>query len=213
MEDRIGLGRKAFDIGLGLGASGPVLIGAGGGTLAAALARSVGCGVALAGAEARFHDGSCEACGVWLAGYYGLSASVFIRQFGNDICLSVKDGQGQEILPAGIEITASCTGGWDLITGADSGWAARRAVGDCRATVVAAEGPPALKLLLERMGCDVLDRPTPGIPLLCSDREGFRLTVHRNGTVEHPDGPDVLAAAAKWLSLGYAVPAFGAELI
>ena len=64
-----------------------------------------------------------------------------------------------------------------------------------------------------RRGCDVLDRPTPGIPLLCSDREGFRLTVHRNGTVEHPDGPDVLAAAAKWLSLGYAVPAFGAELI
>lgn len=213
MEERIGLGRKAYDIGLSLGALGPVLIGAGGGTLAAALARSVGCGVSLAGAETRFHDGSCEACGVWLAGYYGLPAAVFVRQSGSDVFLSVKNGQGQEILPAGTGVTAPCTGGWDLITGADGGWAARRVEGSCRATVVTVEGPPALRLLLERMGCDVLDRTVPGVPLLRSDREGFRLTVHWNGTVGHPEGCDALAAAVRWLSLGYAVPAFGAELI
>jgi len=213
VEERIELGRKAYDIGLSLGTLGPVLIGAGGGTLAAALARSVGCGVALAGAEARFHDGSCEACGVWLAGYYGLSAVVFVRQSGSEVHLSVKDGQGRELIPTRGNVENPCTGRWDLITGADSGWAARRAEGGCRTSVVAAEGPPALKLLLERMSCDVLDRPRPGVPLLSSDSEGFRLTVRWNGTVEHPEGQDALAAAAKWLSRAHAVPAFGAELI
>lgn len=213
MENRVRLGREAFELGLGLGAVGPVLIGACGGTLAAALARSVGCGAALAGGEARFHDGSCEACGVWLAGYYNLPSAVFVRQEGSRVLLAATDSAGRELNPAAAKTAAPCTGRWDLLTGVDGGWAARRAMGRCTATVVAAEGPAALKLLLERMGCDVLDRPRPGIPLLSSDPGGFRLTVRYEETTEHPPGQDALAAAANWLSRGQSVPAFGAELI
>lgn len=211
MEHRTELGRKAFELGLGLGGLGPVLIGACGGTLALALARCVGCGVALTGSEARFHDGSCEACGVWLAGYYGLQAAVFARQNGGAAAITVTDAKGREISPAPAGAAIPCTGQWDLLTGADGVWAARRAVGRCSPMVVAAEGPVALRLLLERMGCDVLDRPRPGTPLLHSDPEGFRLTVSRDGVTGHPAGQDALEAAAEWLLHERAVPAFAPE--
>lgn len=213
MENRVRLGREAFELGLGLGSLGPVLIGACGGTLASALARSVGCGVALAGSESRFHDGSCEACGVWLAGYYDLPSAVFVRQEGSRVLFAATDAAGRELRPSTAKTAAPCTGRWDLLTGADGGWAARRAAGRCAAMVVTAEGPAALRLLLERMGCDVLDRPRPGVPLLSSDPGGFRLTVRHEGVVEHPAGQDALAAAANWLSHGQSIPAFGAELI
>lgn len=208
MEDRIRKGQEAYDLGLRLGKQGPVAIGAGGGTLAAALARCVGCGVALAGEEARFHDGSCAACGVWLAEYYSLPSAVFVRQEGSEIRLHISEG-----LATGSHTTGLfCTGRWDLITGADSGWAARRMQGR-RGMTVCAEGLPALKLLLERMGCDVLDRPAQGLPVLRGDPEGFSLTVRWNGRVECPPGKDVLDAAVHWLVDDHAVPAFKPELI
>ena len=213
MEDRVQLGRKAFDLGLRLGVLGPVLIGSSGGALASALARSIGCGAALAGAEARFHDGSCEACGVWLAGFYALPSAVFVRQEGSGVSILTADASGRELHPVPAEITAPCTGSWDRLTGADSGWAARRALERCGPALVSAEGPPALRLLLERMGCDVLDRPRPGVPMLRSDPGGFRLAVWHSGITEHPTGQDALAAAANWLSRRQAVPAFGTELI
>ena len=213
MNVRIERGREMYELGLRLGVLGPVAIGAAGGSLAAALSRCVGCGVALAGGEARFHDGSCAACGVWLTKYYDLPAAVFLRQEGSRVFLRVTDEKGNDFTPAAAQIAAPCTGSWDLITGAESGWAARRTAGRvCRGTV-AAEGPPALRLLLERMGCDVLDRPRPGVPVLRADREGFRLTVVQDGLTLLPPGEDALAAAANWLSEGRAVPAFGAELI
>lgn len=202
-------GREAYELGLRLGALGPVAIGTAGGSLALALARCVGCGVALAGGEARFHDGSCAACGVWLTRYYGMPGAVFVRQEGSEVSLLVTDGQGKAFSPDPAEVTAPCTGGWDLLTGADSGWAARRAAGRCRRAAVAAEGPVALGVLLERMGCDVLTRPRPGIPLLKADREGFRLAVEWEGMTFVPTGEDALAAAANWLTEGRAVPAFG----
>lgn len=213
MELRIERGRELYELGVRLGTLGPVAIGAAGGSLAAALSRCVGCGVALAGSEARFHDGSCAACGVWLTGYYGLPAAVYLRQEGSRISVSVTDGQGAPFSPAPAPVTAPCTGSWDLITGADSGWAARRASGRGRTQPVAAAGPPALRLLLERMGCDVLDVPRPGVPLLRADREGFRLVVEWNGVTRLPAGQDALAAAAAWLREGRAVPAFQAEPI
>ena len=213
VEDRRELGRKAFELGLGLGGPGPVLIGACGGTLALALARSVGCGVALAGGEAKFHDGSCEACGVWLAGYYGLPATVFVRQTGGAAAITVRDAAGREVCPCSAGTPAPCTGRWDLLTGADGGWAARRAGERCPPAVVAAQGPAALRLLLERMGCDVLDRPREGVPLLSGDAEGFCLTVCQNGVTLHPSGRDALDAAANWLRSSCAVPAFSPEVI
>lgn len=208
MNFRTKQGREAYGLGLRLGVLGPVAIGAAGGALALALARCVGCGAALAGAEVRFHDGSCAACGVWLAGYYGMPSAVFVRQEGGRVSLMVTDGQGRAFSPGSGEVTAPCTGEWDLLTGADCGWAARRAAGRCRTGAVAAEGPAALGFLLERMGCDVLTHPRPGVPLLKTDREGFRLTVEWDGMAFDPPGEDALAAAANWLTGGRALPAF-----
>lgn len=213
MNIRTEQGRELYELGLRLGALGPVAIGASGGSLAQILARCVGCGVALAGGEARFHDGSCAACGVWLTGYYALPAAVFLRQSGSRVCVRVTDRKGKGFTPAAAEVTALCAGEWDLFTGADSGWAAHRAAGRCRVGTVAVEGPAALRLLLERLGCDVLDRAQPGVPLLRSDREGFRLTVEWEGMTLLPPGEDALAAAAAWLTEGRAVPAFKPEQI
>jgi len=58
------------------------------------------------------------------------------------------------------------------------------------------------------MGCDVLDRRAPGIPLLRAEQEGFRLAVECNGTRFSPPGKDALAAAAAWLADPAAIPAF-----
>lgn len=213
VEKRTEQGRELYELGMRLGVLGPVAIGSAGGTLARTLARCVGCGVTLAGGEARFHDGSCAACGVWLTKYYAMPAGAFLRQEGDAVRVLVTDGQGRPFVPPAVPVTAPCTGGWDQLTGADSGWAARRAVGRCRTEAVSAVGPAALKLLLERMGCDVLDRPQPGVPLLRADREGFRLTVERDGVILLPPGEDALAAAAAWLTEDRAVPAFKTELI
>lgn len=204
-------GRRMYELGLRLGVLGPIAIGAAGGTLAQTLARCVGCGVAMAGGEARFHDGSCAACGVWLTKYYSMPASVYVRRENGGLSVYVADGQGIPFSPPEAPVTQPCTGNWDLLTGADGGWAARRASGHSRTGAVAAEGPPALRILLERLGCDVLDRPGDGVPLLKADREGFRLTVEWEGLTILPPGEDALAAAANWLTGERAVPAFKME--
>lgn len=208
MKLRTEQGKQLYELGLRLGALGSAAIGAAGGTLALALARCVGCGVALAGGEARFHDGSCAASGIWLAGYYGLPAAVFLRQEGGTVSAHVTDGSGKPFSPPPSEVTAPCTGQWDLITGTDSGWAGRRAGALRRRDAVAVDGPLALRLMLERMGCDVLDHPGPGVPLLKTDREGLRLVVEWDGEAILPPGEDALAAAAGWLTEGRAIPAF-----
>lgn len=213
MADRTEQGRELYELGLRLGTLGSVAIGCSGGALAQALSRSLGCGVALAGGNAQFHDGSCDACGVWLAGYYGLPVSVYIRQDGAQVDVSVKDGKGNALCPPGQRVQTPCTGNWDWLAGADGGWAARRALGQVCCSPVAAEGPGALRLLLERMGCDVLSCPRPGMPVLKSDREGYRLTVEWNGITLRPPGEDALDAAARWLDEGRAIPAFRRELI
>ena len=79
MENRRSLGQELYELGLRLGDLGAVAIGSGGGPLAGTLARAAGCGVALAGGEARFHDGSCAACGAWLGRYYNLPAILSTR--------------------------------------------------------------------------------------------------------------------------------------
>lgn len=213
MEERTGQGRKMYELGLRLGVLGTVAIGSAGGSLARALARCVGCGAALAGGEARFHDGGCAACGVWLAKYYGMAAAVFLRQDGGEVDIRVTDGRGAPFSPPPAAVTAPCTGTWDVLTGADCGWAARRAGNLCRGGPVACAGPAALELLLERMGCDVLNRPRPGVPLFRSDREGLSLTVEWQGMTATPPGEDALAAAAAWLAGDRAVPAFKIEEI
>ena len=210
MEKRTKLGQELYELGLRLGALGAVAIGSGGGTLARTLARMAGCGVSLAGGEARFHDGGCAGCGAWVGRYYNLPAALFIRQDGDEVEIYLTDDQGrrfQRRLDAGGPGTA--VGAWDILAGADSAWAANR-VGDRRVPggLVSASGPAALTLALERMGYEVSDRPMPGAAAFQADREGLSLTVEQNGTVVRPIGEDALEAAACFADTPQAVPAF-----
>lgn len=213
MEQRGELGQELYELGLRLGNLGAVAVGSGGGPLARALARLVGCGAALAGGEVKFHDGDCAACGAWVGRYYNLPAALFIRQAGDGVELYLSDGQGRSFhrrLDGGGP--ASAVGEWDLLAGADCAWAACR-VGEHRSSggLAAAEGPAALTLALERLGYEVADRPVPGAVLFRADREGLSLTVEREGTVARPVGEDALEAAACFVDQPQAVPAFRTE--
>ena len=208
--DRTELGREFYELGLRLGRLGTVLIGSGGGTLAQALARTAGCGVALAGGEAKFHDGGCAACGAWLAEYYQFPASMFIRQDGAEVALILPDGPVKRFtLPYTQGIEPASTGEWDLLAGADCAWAANRAGAYRRGLGTAcASGPAALTLALERLGYEVSDRPIPGAPRFEADPEGFTLQVTEDGVTCAPTGADALAALAEYAAQPRAVPAF-----
>lgn len=208
--ERTQLGRELYELGLRLGGLGTLAVGSGGGSLARALARAAGCGAALAGGEVKFHDGACAACGVWLARYYGFSASLFVRQEGERVELFLTDGQGRRFTPGEAEGAGSgSTGEWDLLAGADCAWAAHRAGGyRGELGMASASGPAALTLALERLGYEVSDRPSPGAVLFEADREGFSLQVKEGGGVFQPDGEDALAALADYAAPPRAVPAF-----
>ncbi len=205
-------GRELFELGARLARSGTVAIGSAGGERAKLLARAAGCGAALAGGEVRFHDGTCAACGVWLAEYYGFGAALFVRQEGEEVRIYLHDGAGKVInaasLPAAGE--AGTAGSWDLLAGADCAWAANRA-GDrlTRGGVAFVRGPAALTMALERMGWIVTKQPLPGGTVFTSDGEGFALTVERSGAVCRPVGADALEAAAGYGEEPQAIPAFG----
>ena len=208
--ERTQLGREFFELGLGLGRLGTVLIGSGGGSLARALARAAGCGAALAGGEVKFHDGGCAACGTWLARYYQYPAALFVRQDGARVERFLTDGRGRPLTPPdGAGEEAPCAGEWDMLAGADCAWAACR-VGERRTPggLAAAEGPAALTLALERLGYEVADRPVPGAVLFRADREGLSLTVEQGGLTFRPVGEDALEAAASYVDEPQAVPAF-----
>lgn len=213
--ERIQLGRELYELGLALGGLGTVLIGSGGGSLARALARTAGCGTALAGGEAKFHDGSCAACGAWLAEYYGFSASLFVRQEGGKVEWSVLNEKGKPFTPIAVKgSTSPCTGEWDILAGADCAWAAHRA-GEYRGGLGPAcvQGPAALTLALERLGYEVSRCPAPNIPLFISDREGFSLRVEEGGAVFRAQGKDALDGLADYARKPQAVPAFRPEQI
>ena len=198
MGDQTRLGQDLYELGLRLGAMGAVAIGSGGGPLARALARSAGVGVALAGGEARFHDGGCAACGAWLGQYYNLPATLFVRQDGEDLEVYLTDGQGRSFHRSLKPLSpgAAAVGEWDLFTGTDCAWAASRA-GEYRG-----------ELGLERLGYEVADRPVPGAVLFRADREGLELIVEQGGVAFRPVGEDALEAAASFAREPQAVPAF-----
>ena len=212
--ERLGeLGRELYELGLRLGGLGAVAIGSGGGPLASVLARAAGCGVSLAGGEARFHDGSCAACGVWVGRYYSLPAALFIRQDGDQVAVYLTDGQGRSFRqPLKTRSPGAAVGQWDLLAGADCAWAANR-VGDFRTpgALAAAIGPAGLTLALDRMGYEVADRPVPGAVVFRAEQEGLSLTVEQGGVTLHPIGEDALEAAVSYVKEPQAVPAFHGE--
>ncbi len=204
--ERTQLGREYYELGLALGGLGTVLIGSGGGSLARALARAAGCGAALAGAEVKFHDGTCAACGAWLARYYEFAAALFVRQDGARVERFLTDGRGEPLTSAAAAgPERPCTGEWDLLAGADCAWAANRA-GSFREGrgLACAQGPAALTMALERLGYEVMDRPVPGAVLFEADREGFALRADG----EPLAGGDALEGLAGFEAPPRAVPAF-----
>lgn len=209
MKDIVELGQELYELGLRLGDLGAVAIGSGGGPLATALARAAGCGVVLAGGEARFHDGSCAGCGAWLGQYYGLPATLFIRQDGGNAEVYLTDGQGRSFHHSLDVGDHAAIGAWDLLAGADCAWAANR-VGDRRVSggLASAIGPAALTLALERLGYEVADRPIPGAVVFEADREGLSLKVEKGDMVIRPVGDDALEAAVSYADEPQAVPAF-----
>lgn len=211
--ERTQLGREFFELGLGLGRLGTVLIGSGGGSLARALARAAGCGAALAGGEVKFHDGGCAACGTWLARYYQYPAALFVRQDGARVERFLTDGRGRPLTPPdGAGEEAPCAGEWDMLAGADCAWAASRA-GEYRGELgpACAQGPAALTLALERMGYQVSRTPVPGAPLFISDREGFVLRTEEGGWSFRLQGRDALEGLTDYVRRPQAVPAFRPE--
>lgn len=208
--DRTQLGEELYKLGLRLGGLGTVLIGSSGGALAKALARSVGCGAALAGGAVKFHDGTCAACGAWMAKYYGFPASVFVRQEGAEVGLFLPDEQAKHFtLHYAQGVEPSCTGEWDLLAGSDCAWAANRA-GEYRGELgpACARGPAALTLALERLGYEVSGRPVPEGPMFEADGEGFALRVTEGGESRALGGEDALDALAGYAGQPQAVPAF-----
>ena len=213
MEKQAKLGQELYELGLRLGTLGAVAIGSGGGLLARTLARAAGCGVSLAGGEARFHDGGCAACGAWVGRHYDLPAALFVRQDGDEVEIYLTDSEGrrfQRRLEAGSP--GSAVGDGALLAGADCAWVADR-VGDRRVPggLVSAAGPAALTLALERLGYEVSDQPAPGAAAFRADREGLSLTVEQDGLVMRPVGEDALEAAACFVQAPQAVPAFRPE--
>lgn len=208
---RTQLGQQFYELGLELGRRGTVAIGSGGGSLARALARAAGCGVALAGGEARFHDGACAACGAWLAEYYGFPAALFVRQEGGQVEWFLLGEQERHIIDLEREeVGPACTGEWDLLAGADCAWAANRA-GDYQGELgpACARGPAALTLALERLGYQVSDRPVAGAPVFTCEQEGFSLRAEGEGGGSFAlPGRDALDALAQYAVRPQAVPAF-----
>ena len=212
-------GRAAFELGQRLGGLGVLTIGADEGGLALMLARTVGCGAALAGADVLFHDGTTPAAGVWLAGHYRLPAAAYLLGEGERAALYLHDGEGnalaEEDLPPAV-CRVGPAGSWDHLVGTDGSFAAHRTKGartdGFLVTVLPAPGQKGLISALERMGCEVLSRPRAGVPILRCGQDGFSLTVRDGLDSLCPAGRDGLEAAVAWClsrSREQAKPAFG----
>ena len=199
MQERREQGSRAYQRGLALGLLGTVGVAAAGGALAQALARCVGAGAALAGAQVCLHDGQCAGCARCMGTYYRWGASVFVRQEGAQTSWWITDGAGKalEPSPAPGDGAAGCTGEWVYLNGAERAWAAARSAGVHRRGWVSAHGPDALVLALERMGYTLVP-PQGEIPHFQADQEGLRLEVFQAGARVCPPGGDALAQAAAY---------------
>jgi len=215
-------GRAAMELGSRLGRLGVLAVGASGRGLGWMLARCAGCGAALSGSDVLFPDGSTPACGAWLARRYRLSAALFFQDEGECAGVYLCNAQGRAIpkdaLPPATDWSGA-SGTWDKLCGSDDAYAAR-VVGERRAegllvTVMDLPGQAPLRLALERLGCEILQRPRPGVPLLSSDPTGFALTVRDGLSQLRPSGGDAVGAAVDWCvrraARPLAQPAFGPD--
>lgn len=216
-------GRRALELGSRLGRLGTLAVGAQGTGLGWMLARCAGCGASLSGGEVLFHDGTTPAAGAWLAKRFELPAALFLLEREGCCALCLTDAEGRQLseeeLPPPSD-WAGVSGSWDKLAATDSAYAAHMAEGaraqGLAVTVMEGPGQRPLRLALERLGCEVLSRPRPGVPLLRSDELGFSLLVRDGTRTLFPEGHDAVSAAVSWCvgraaAQRLAVPAFGGE--
>lgn len=217
-------GRAAMELGARLGGLGVLAIGSEGGELARMLARTAGCGAALAGADVLFHDGTNPAAGAWLAQHYALPAALCFQEEGGRVSVWLHDGQGRPMDRDRLPLAggwAGPVGRWDRLVGTDDSFAAHRVGRDrtpgLAVTVMPGPGQGPLIAAMERLGCEVLSRPRVGVPLLRCDRAGFRLTAVDGMDSRELEGRDALAAAVDWClrreGAERSLPAFGRQEI
>ncbi len=188
-----------FALGALLGERGKVAIGWAGGPAASMLARAASCGVASAGGESLFHDGTCPAAGAWLGRYYRLPVSLFVqmdddlaelRLFGPDGLPLPREGQrkleGALLRGETARVPASRMGRAQTITGVRPGYAEETAraarlsqlpLHRLRVWVEPGEGAnDALARALGALGCEVSRGTGRREPTLRADWGGFRLS-------------------------------------
>lgn len=213
-------GPAAFALGARLAGLGVVTVGAQGGGLGWMLARCVGCGAAMAGADVLFHDGTTPAAGAWLARHYELPAAAYFLVERGQAEVFLHDGQGRALEEGQLPRSSGRVGPvgtWDQLVGTDGSYASHRVAGrrvdGLVVTVMPGPGQAPLITALERLGCEVLPRPCQGVPLLRCDRAGLRLTVRDGLSSRSPAGADALSAAVGWclerVRGSRPVPAFG----
>ncbi len=186
-------------LGRALGSEGKVALGSFGGPGAQMLLRSAASGITAVGGTALYHDMECAAQAAWLGESHQLPVSLFIEQDGERVYLHLFDSWGLP-LGRGRERKLEHT----LLRGEPTLSVAQR-VGSCerlptgpgdyaldaarranlhrlslRTVRVAVTGQTpadrAIRLVLEKMGCQVYGQWKRGIPAFTGSHGGFRLS-------------------------------------
>lgn len=205
-------------LGSALSAEGKVGLGGFGGAGADMLLRAAASGITAGGGMVLHHDMQCAAQAAWLAESCQLPVSLFIEQDGEKVYLHLFDSGG---LPLGRRrerklefamqqgrpphLSAGSIGSYEHLSTGSQAYArdaARRSAlrrMPLRTLRVAVTGDTpadrAVRMVLEELGCVVVDQWRRGIPAFMASHGGFRLTARdESGALLSPQ--QLLAIAA-----------------
>ena len=187
---------QMVSLGRAMGRLGRVGLGHAGGEGAAMLGRAAGAGVVAAGGTVLGHELRFPAGAAWLAGAYGLPASLFISQMGSEITLYLfgPDGlalphEGQRALErelsGGTPEQPAALGVWEHFAGARNRYTRQAAQSALLRdlplrplTLCIPQDSPADRAMAEtlrRMGATVIREETAGLPSFSAAQGGFAL--------------------------------------
>lgn len=186
-------------LGRALGREGKVAVGCFGGPGAQMLLRSAASGITAAGGTALYHDMECAAQAAWLGESHQLPVSLFIEQDGEKVYLHLFDSwglplgrgrerklehmllRGEDTLREGMQV-GRCerlgVGPGDYaVDGARRASLRRMSLRTLRVAVTGSTpADRAVRLMLEKLGCQVTDQWRRGIPAFTAGHGGFRLS-------------------------------------
>lgn len=185
-------------LGNALGADGIVGIAHGSGEGARMLAQAAGCGACAAGAKVLAHDAPTPSAAAWLAGAWGLPATLYVEQREEEICLQLFDNCGlplsrdrQRKLEGALlrgeqfRVPAHRVGRREVVTGVAGAYArdaarrSRLSPAPIKRLEVAVTGRTAadraLAEALSALGCAVSRMARPGAAAFRTSRGGFHL--------------------------------------